>query len=260
MNVALVDSFRSEWLKKKNSLGVWLVLCGSLFTPAIVMVARLVQHDRLLPIYAAGDFWRSLWRNSWESMAIFFLPLCAILATSLLTQIEYRKTAWKQVHTLPLSLATVVVSKLAVMFVMLGQFFVLFNVGVGLSGTLHWAMVAGVPFPADPVPLIDFLRQDALYVIDCLPIVALQYALALRYANFLVSVGFGFLLWVALAALSWKYGYLIPYTYVMVDYLKQVPGSKAAHVDADIHISALGYFLVFIAIGYAMFATRRQKG
>ena len=28
MNVALVDSFRSEWLKKKNSLGVWLVLCA----------------------------------------------------------------------------------------------------------------------------------------------------------------------------------------------------------------------------------------
>jgi hypothetical protein len=261
MNIALVDAFRSEWLKKKNSLAVWLVLCGSLFTPAIVTVARLVQHDRLAALYAANDFWPSLWRSSWESMAIFFLPLCAILATSLLTQIEYRNNAWKQVHTLPLSLAHVFFSKLAVVFVMLGQFFVLFNVGIWLSGIVPYVLLPGVPFPPEPIPLADFIRQDAMYFVDCLPIVALQYALGLRFGNFLVSVGIGFLAWVgALAALSWKYGYLVPYTYVMLDYLRRLPASKAVIPDADIHLFAIGYFLAFIAIGYGMFVSQRQKG
>jgi hypothetical protein len=194
-------------------------------------------------------------------MAIFFLPLCAILATSLLTQIEYRNNAWKQVHTLPLSLVQVFVSKLAVVFVMLGQFFVLFNVGILVSGFVPWLLVAGVPYPTDRLPLVEFLRQDARYFIDCLPIIALQYALALHFANFLVSVGIGFLLWVgALAALSWKYGHLVPYTYVMLDYLAQGPGGRAVRPDVDIHPFALGYFFVFIAVGYAMFSMRRQKG
>jgi hypothetical protein len=154
-------------------------------------------------------------------------PLCAILATSLLTQIEYRNNAWKQVHTMPLSLAHVFFSKLGVVFVMLGQFFVLFNVGIWLSDFLPYALVAGVPFPAGPIPLMDFLRQDALYFVDCLPIVALQYAIGLRFGNFLVSVGMGFLLWIgALAALAWKYGYLIPYICVTLDYLRQVPAAR----------------------------------
>lgn len=261
MSCALFNAFGSEWLKKKNSLAVWLVLCGSLFTPVIVTVARLAQHDRLGPIYRADDFWLALWRSSWESMAIFFLPLCAILATSLLTQIEYANNAWKQVHTLPLSMAHLFFAKFAVAFVMLGQFFVLFNLGIWLSAVVPYVLVAPVPFPSQPIPLMDLLRQDALFFIDCLPIVALQYALGLRFGNFLASVGVGVMLWIgALAALSWKYGYLIPYTYVMLEYLKHVPGSKAAQPDMDIHILALGYFVAFIAIGYAMFARRRQKG
>ena len=36
-----------------------------------------------------------------------------------------------------------------------------------------------------------FLKEDALYFIDCLPIVALQYLISLRFKNFLVPVGAG---------------------------------------------------------------------
>ncbi|MEO7433017.1 MAG: ABC transporter permease [Dokdonella sp.] len=261
MNTMLVHAFHSEWLKKKNSLAVWLVLCGSLFTPAIVTLARLIQHNGLEPLYRSDDFWHSLWRSSWESMAIFLLPVCAILATSLLTQIEYHNNAWKQVRTLPLPSAHLFVSKLAVVFLMLVQFFALFNVGIWLSAMVPCVLLSGVPFPTQPIPLMDFLQDDARYFVDCLPIVALQYALGLRFGNFLVSVGAGFLLWVgALAALSWKYGFLVPYTYVMFDYLKQVPAGKTVRPDMDIHVFALGYFVAFIALGFAMFASRRQKG
>ena len=77
-------------------------MVGGLFTPGIVIAARLVRHDRLQEIYAAANFWNSLWKSSWESMAIFFLPIGAILATSLMTQSEFKNNAWKQVHALPL--------------------------------------------------------------------------------------------------------------------------------------------------------------
>ena len=65
------------------------------------------------------------------------------------------------------------------------------------------------------------MREDLLYLVDCLPIVAAQYLISLRYKNFLVPVGIGFLSWVgALAALPWKHAYGIPYTYCILNYLK----------------------------------------
>jgi len=65
--------FQSEWLKKKRSLGSWLIVVGALFTPMIVLIARMLHRSKLPALYASSDFWTTYWRNSWESMAIFFL-------------------------------------------------------------------------------------------------------------------------------------------------------------------------------------------
>ncbi|MFY0533448.1 ABC transporter permease [Nannocystis pusilla] len=101
MNSRFVDAFRCEWLKKRRSLGAWLVVVGAFFTPGIVTLARLIRREHLPTLYAAPEFWTSLWRSSWESMAVFFVPMAAILTTSLVVQIEVRNNAWKQVHALP---------------------------------------------------------------------------------------------------------------------------------------------------------------
>ena len=261
MSIAFVRALQGEWLKKKRSLASWLVVVGSCFTPAVVIVARLVSHDQLRQLYAADGFWYQLWRNSWESMAIFFLPMGAILATSLVTQIEFRNNAWKQVHTLPLSLATIFFSKLAVVLLMLAQFFALFNLAIYLSAVVPHLLVSGVAYPQAPIPWPAFLKDDMLYFVDCLPIVAAQYMISLRFSNFLVPVGTGFLAWVgALAALSWKFGFAIPYIYCMLNYLKDDPNGKTAMPPVDIHAMALGYFILFTIAGYWLFVTKPQKG
>jgi hypothetical protein len=134
-----VRCFQSEWLKKKRSLGSWLIVVGALFTPTIIVVARMAHRSKLPALYAASDFWTSYGRSSWESMAIFFLPMAAILVTSLIVQIEYRNNAWKQVNTLPLSLTTIYFSELAVVLVLMAEFFVLFDVAV--YGTVQTAIL-----------------------------------------------------------------------------------------------------------------------
>src|SRR3954462_4987753 len=107
MTIAFLRSFQSEWLKTKRSLAFWMVVIGGFFPPAVIIVARLINYAKLPDIYSADNFWDLLWKNSWESMAIFFLPLGAILSTSLITQIEYKNNTWKQLHTLPLTLTTI---------------------------------------------------------------------------------------------------------------------------------------------------------
>jgi hypothetical protein len=194
-------------------------------------------------------------------MAIFFLPMGAVLATSLVTQLEFKNNAWKQIHALPLSLTTIFFSKLAVVILMLGQFFVLFNFAIYVSAVVPSLLVSGVPYPKSPIPLAEFLTDDVFYFLDCLPIVAAQYLLSLRFRNFLVPVGVGLMTWVgALASLSWKFGFAIPYTYPMLHYLKNDGGRKAAIPPVNIHAWALGYFLFFTVIGFCLFVTKREKG
>jgi hypothetical protein len=122
LNASFVHAFQSEWLKRKRSFASSLVLAGSLFTPAIIAAVRLIRFRGLPAVYAADGFWPKMWRDSWESMAVFFLPLGAIMATSLITQIEFKSNAWKQVHALPVSLPVIFLSKLSVILLMLVQF------------------------------------------------------------------------------------------------------------------------------------------
>lgn len=256
-----IYSFQSEWLKKKRSLGSWLILIGSLFTPTIVVVVRLIHHDKLPGLYVASNFWTSHWRNSWESMAIFFLPMAAILVTSLVTQIEYRNNAWKQVHTLPLGSATIFLTKLLVILISMVQFFFLFDVAVYLSAVIPVAVLGTVHYPSAPLPLRVFLVDTENYMVACLPIVTAQYLLSLRFSNFLVAVGVGFMTWVgALAGLSWKFGYAIPYAYTMINYLRDDPKGRITVPVLQLNLLSLGYALLFTFCGYWLFVSKEQKG
>lgn len=261
MTIPFVHSFQSEWLKTKRSLSLWIVIIGGFFTPAIVTVARLIQYKTLAHIYSSDDFWKLLWQSSWESMAIFLLPLGVILTTSLITQIEYKNNTWKQLHTLPLTLTTIFISKLAVIIVMMLGFFVLFNIGIYLSALVPYLIIRGVPYPKTPIPYKSFLAQDLYYFIDCLPIVALQYLISLMYKNFLVPVGAGFIFWVgALAALRWKYGFIIPYTYCMFTYLRGGVENKAVIPTVNIHLLACAYFVGITFVSYALYISKKEKG
>lgn len=254
-------AFQGEWLKRKRSFASSLVIAGSLFTPAIVAVVRLIQHRTLPRIYAAEGFWPNHWRSCWESMAIFFLPLGAVLATSLITQIEFKSNAWKQVHVLPLSTAVIFLAKLSVILVMLVQFLLLFNAGIYLSAMIPYLFVPGVPLPKGSFLALPLFRENALYFVACLPIVAAQYLMALRSNNFLVPIGIGFMAWVgALAAVSSRLAIWWPYGYTTVQYLRDKP--KGAHFAAytQLHWLAAGFFLLLTLVSYGLFVSRREKG
>ena len=94
-----------------------------------------------------------------------------------------------------------------------------------------------------------------------LPIVALQYLIALRFKNFLVPVGLGFLFWVgALASLSWKFGYIVPYTYPMYNYLKDAEKTRGSDSGRE-HPSSRGrFFVVITAVSYVIYLTKKEKG
>jgi hypothetical protein len=261
MSATLVDVFQGEWIKRRRSFATLAVIGGSLFTPAIVTLVRLLHPRALPPLYASNTFWPDLWRACWESMAVFFLPLAAILATSLITQIEFRCNAWKQVHTLPVRPTYVFFAKLGVILLMMVEFLVLFSAGVYLCGMLPSWVVPGVAAPRGSFWSLPLLRDSAIYFTHSLPIVAAQYALALRNHNVLVPIGAGFLAWVGgLAAVSSRIALWWPYSYTTIEYVRHTPKGKHFAAFDVLPWFSLAAFALFTILAYTLFVTKREKG
>ena len=253
-----IHCFQSEWLKKKGSLASWLVAIGGFFTAVMIIAFRLIKPDGLKALVLQPNYWKTHWQNSWESMAIMLLPLGVILASSLITQLEFKNNTWKQAHTTPQYFTTIFFAKLAVIMVMMLQFFILFNIGIYLSGIIPPLLLNGVEFPKGDIPFSFFLQQNACYFLDCLPIIGLQYLISLLFKNFLVPVGAGLIFWIgSIAALKWKFAYLVPYTYTSLYFLRTDGRLK---ITANFHAWAAGYFLLFIMAGYILYAWKKEKG
>jgi lantibiotic transport system permease protein len=214
MQLAFINSFSSEWLKKKRTASSWLVIIGGLFIPAIMLIARFVNSDKLYAEVIQPRFWEKQVNQSWQFMAIFLLPMGVILASSLITQLEYRNNTWKQLHATPQSFPVIYFTKLSLILVMLLQFFLLFNVGIIITALLPSLVLSGVPMPYEAFPVLYLLKVSGYFFICCLPIVGLQYLLSLHFKNFLLPLGAGIGLLVAsLIAVQWKYGYTFRYTF-----------------------------------------------
>lgn len=258
MNIGIVRSIQSEWLKKKRTAGAWLVVAGALFIPLILLVARIVNFENLYEQNTSADFWNKLTNNSWQFMAIFLLPMGVILATSLISQNEFRNNTWKQLHATPQYYSVIFFAKLSVILFMLLQFFVLFNIGIYLSGVVPGLFFSDIPYPIQSFPFLTILKISVNYFICCLPIVALQFLLSLQIRNFLIPLGAGIaLLIAALIALSWKYGYVMPYSYCGIRFMNAQTGVPS---EQNLNLWAFGYFVAITIVSYILYIRKKEKG
>ena len=259
--MTFIDSFQSEWLKKRRSLASWLVIVGAFFTPSIILLSRIKTAGKLSALYASDDFWLKLWNQSWESMAAFLLPVGIILAVSLITQIEYKNNTWKQLHATPQRYATIFSAKFLVILLMLAEVFVLFNVGMYLSAVIPSMLFKNVPYPTAPIPYLNFLKININFFLDCLPILALQYLISLQFRNFLVPVGAGFVIWfLGVGLLPWEYSYIFPYVHSTLDFFissGQFGSRKIPPVN--IRLLAIIYFAFFTIVSYVLYVAKKDK-
>lgn len=257
--MTIIPAFKSEWLKKKRSLSVWLVLVGSVFTPIITLLIAIKNRDKLPNQFVADTFWTTYWNQCWQPMAFMLLPLGIVLATSLIAQLEFKNNTWKQVHASPQYLTTIFISKFAVQVTMLVQLFLLFNLFVYLSALVIPVLFSEVPFPKADVPWREIAEYNFKMFIDCLPIVALQFLFSLNFRNFLVPVGAGMFIWLlGTLVLSWEYSYLLPYLYPAFDQLTN-QGASIQNLP-NIHLLAIMYFTIFLVIAYVLYIRKADKG
>jgi CubicO group peptidase (beta-lactamase class C family) len=249
-------SFQSELLKLRRSPALWLTLIGGLFIPLVIVATRLLYVEKTLLENASDGVWLKLFNQCWQYMSIMLLPLGITLVASLITQIEFHNNAWKQVFASPQRLSLIFWVKYGVVLLILVLFFLLFNLGVFLTGAVPAVVFQAVPYPQEAFPVADIVKNNARFFVNCLPVLAGQYLLSLHIRNFIVPIGIGFILVVAsLIAISWHFGYVIPYTYCALQYLGR--DSKIS-TSVNLQAWAWGYFWLFTLVNYGLFVVRNQ--
>ena len=258
---AFFNSFLSERIKLRRSLLGWLIFCGGSFVPAIMLAVRIRRQQQLSGWHRLGIFWEKHWVESWESISIMILPLMVVLLTTLILQVEFRNNTWKQVHASPQTWGAIFSAKLAVVLLAVLQLFVVINLGLYLAGALPSLLFAAEGVSSSPIPWRRLLARDANYFIECLPIVAIQFMLALRYRNFLVPVGLGVAGWIlSLVLINTNYNFLIPYNYTGIDYLISTGHRSAQNLPAALGLLACGTFAVLTLVSFVLYSRQADKG
>ena len=255
-----IYSLQSEWLKTKRSAASWLCIIGGFFIPTIYLIAFLVKSKTITEDAPMGNVWEIHFVSLMQNMKAFLLPMGVIMASSLITQMEFKNNTWKQLHTTPQSLPTIFLAKFSVIAIMTVKFFVFFSIGVILSGLIPCLIING-KLPEDPFPFLFFFKENFKVFILCLPIIAIQYLISLRFKNFLVPVGIGLigLIGSMIGAAVWEYIYVSPYSYVFLDRMKNVDFFKGK-IAINLYQGALIYFVMLMSISYVMFYAKKEKG
>jgi hypothetical protein len=246
-----IRSIQSELIKTRRSSASWLALLGGFFIPVIFTIVSL-HEGKTLDQEPLGA-WQNHFMTLWRSMASFLLPMGIILASSLITQMEYKNNTWKQLITTPQSLTQIFFSKFAVILIMTFKFFLFFNIGILLSGIIPSLIIDG-GFPKASFPINIFLSQNGLIFITCLPILAIQYLISIQIKNYMAPIGMGLLMLIGtLIGAPWKHIYISPYSYC---FLKITPFP----ITFNLYVYALIYFSVIMALSYYLFINKKEKG
>jgi len=257
---ALLGALRAELLKQRRSPALGLVALAGLFIPSIILASRIKRGAALGPGQLAPDLWLRLWDQHAESVTLLVLPLTALLATSLVVQVEVRSNAWKQVHASPLPLGAIYAAKLGVLLSLVAGFFAVLAGGIWLAAVVPALAAPGAPLPAAPFPARLFCWRFAACFAEVLPVVSLQFVFSLRMKSFLASLGVGLALWIcALGAMSWKFIYLIPYGYAAMDHLLTT-GHLHREVPFPLPWLGLCVFAGTAALGFALYRQQEDRG
>ena len=253
----LLHSIHSEWLKTRKSAASWLCLTGSLFLPLMFLIGFLKDHTSINAYGHESNIWKIYFFQIWKFMAIALLPIGVILSSSLITQLEYANNGWKQLHSTPQHFSTIFLAKLSGIVLMTLKFFMYFTAGLLISATIP-CLLFDHQWPREKLPLKFLLEANTKIFITCLPVIAIQYLISLRFRNFLVPIGAGILGLVGSLILikTWKYAYLSPFSYTPMIFI----GDKDMLLRVNIFLLSGIYFFALTLISYILYLTAKEKG
>lgn len=193
-----------EMWKLKNSKILWIVILVPAFMVAQGVINFIRYHD--LFTGKGQNAWEQLYSQSMIFYVWILFPVLISLVMTLLARIENANQNWKHYLSLPVSREKIYGIKF-----LIGCALVLVNVFVLIACMLAAGKVIGVQ---EDIPYeMIFIQPMAAYV-AALPIMAVLYALSIRFSHMAVPLGVGIGLTVpAMIVANTKYWVVYPWTY-----------------------------------------------
>ncbi len=250
-----IHSLQSELLKIKGSSLFWLTILGSLLIPIVFLLRFIFLHIDVNLWHSTNNVWMPLFLQVCRPFTGFLLPIGTIMICSLIAQVEYKNNNWKQVHVTPQSYTTIFFAKYTALLLLSVQVFVFLNIGVIILGVVP-CLIFGDGLPKDSIPFLFFFKESLKSFICCLPIIALQYLLSLKFKNFLIAIGSGITLFIGtMMALKIELSYISPYSYALYYFDQKTISSHTQNYSI-----ALLYFVTLTLINYFLYITKKEKG
>jgi len=262
-------SFRSEFYKSRKTAGFWSAVILPVLLCTLLFIGFYTHSDKLahLPGIMLWFFFSSGILNVMGSL---LLPMLIVFIAYSVNSIEHKADTWKTLFSLPISKLSVYAAKYFYAFFLILLCLVLF-----VLLTIGFGNVLGILKPElkfKDYSMASLLVQIYLKLfLASLGILSIQFLLSLLFRDFLKPMGIGFvatITGVVLAANSWQYAYLFPYSHPMLALSmlpkhgqNNGPGMPVITIDLfthEIYVSLIVAAVVFIG-GYFIVLKKSVK-
>ncbi|TMI73509.1 MAG: hypothetical protein E6H09_07100 [Bacteroidetes bacterium] len=242
--MSLQVSLRSENLKLKRTLSLYLCVFGSAFGPFM----SFLEYIDLSPASPRGLPWTVHFMKGREPLCIALLPLYVILICALLLHIEYRDKTWKQVLSSPQKLIDIFLAKFITLQFMILAFLLGYNLFLTITAFSTEMMHPGLY--EGKIDFYKILTTNAQTYIQVLGVSAIQFWLSLRFKNFIAPLAIGIGLWflapMMLFGFKWTIIEYYPYAYTMLSIMPEHKANLISYQWYSIMTTVLFLSLAFV--------------
>jgi lantibiotic transport system permease protein len=250
--MSLLISLRSETLKLKRTLSVYLCILGAAFGPFMSFLENLHPD----PGTKMGLLWTQHFLEGREPVNIALLPLYTVLVCTLLLQIEYRDKTWKQVLTSPQRIIDVFFAKFLSLHFMIFLFLFCYTISLVITGFA--TEMVNPEFYNGECDLLKILAINTQTWLLVLGMSSIQFWLSLRFRNFIAPVGIGIAGWFLAPMMLFEFKTRIveyyPYAFTMLSVYPDYKANVVSHQWYSIVTTVL-----FLGLAFAEFKTRKVK-
>ncbi len=189
----MLRALRSELLKTKNSLALWMSFIAPL---AIVGLVFLVEWNQ--PSSRGAESWMWHGQSVMTYWTLLLLTMFISLECALLAGLDHQSDHWKTLFSLPVSRKAIYWAKIVTVALLVGIATVVLVAGTIVSGVLLRLLTPGMGFESMP-PISTFALYGAYIYVAALLIMAIHTWIAIRWSSFVVNMGVGIVMMVAAA-------------------------------------------------------------
>jgi len=242
--MSLLISLRSETLKLKRTLSLYLCMLASAFGPCMTFM----EYINLDPATPKGLPWTDHFLRGREPLCAALFPLYVILICTLMLQIEYRDKTWKQLLSSPQRMINIFLAKFLTLQFMILAFLICYNLFMVITALgvtlMHPGLYAG------KIDFYKILAINAQTYFLILGVSAVQFWLSLRFKNFITPLAIGFGLWFLAPMMVFEFKWAIveqyPYSFTMLSVLSEYRSNVISYQWYSIATAVVFLSLAFV--------------